>query len=247
MYFNQAAVSLHQEPDNSSPSVSYGLYGEKIKILSQENDFIYIESVLDSYKGYVSKECLSDFPNFNPSHYVSRGSTLLFKQADIKSSLPEIRYFGTPLMIVSDKLINDRFYALSTGGYILKDHITPIGQPVTKDYVALAEKFFLQTPYLWGGRTAHGIDCSGLVQICLMGVGHYVPRDSSDQETFFSDKKEPLSYHRGDIVFWKGHVGMMVDDRHLIHANATHMACIIEPLEDVIERNKDPIRKVIRL
>ena len=114
-----------------------------------------------------------------------------------------------------------------------RGHLAPIGAGFVEP-TATAERF-LGTPYLWGGRDSVGIDCSGLVQQALYAGGLACPRDS-DLQARLGDPAKPETLARGDLVFWRGHVGMMLDEARLIHANAWHMAVAIEPLAEALER-----------
>ena len=122
------------------------------------------------------------------------------------------------------------------GSYVFADHCVPVGT-VESDPAATAERL-VGTPYLWGGRTSLGLDCSGLVQLCLAMAGIPSPRDADQQEAALGTA---LPQHldglvRGDLVFWRGHVGMMLDETRLIHANGHHMAVVVEPLAVAVER-----------
>ncbi len=111
----------------------------------------------------------------------------------------------------------------------------PVDAPPEADFVAVAERF-LGTPYLWGGRTSIGLDCSGLVQLSLMAAGHTAPRDTDLQATMIGEPVEGATRHRGDLVFWGGHVGIMIDGEYMVHASGFQMAVVIEPLADALAR-----------
>ena len=125
-----------------------------------------------------------------------------------------------------------------TGAHVPAAHLKPVGE-YESDFVAVAERF-LNVPYLWGGKTALGLDCSGLVQIALTACGISCPRDSDMQEaalgTLVQERPDDLGLERGDLVFWQGHVAIVRDDKTLLHANAYHMAVAIEPIAEAIRR-----------
>ena len=118
--------------------------------------------------------------------------------------------------------------------WVVREHLTSLGT-WARDPAAVAERF-LGVPYLWGGRDSLGLDCSGLVQQAFYAVGRACPRDTDQQLAAFAQPAERAALQRGDLVFWKGHVGMMLDAQRLIHANAHHMAVAIEPVETALER-----------
>jgi cell wall-associated NlpC family hydrolase len=132
--------------------------------------------------------------------------------------------------------IDDAFLVTRELGFIWRAHLAPLEAPAP-DFVAVAEAL-IGAPYLWGGKSSLGVDCSGLVQIALLSAGKEAPRDSDMQEARLGSPVErdaPL--RRGDLVFWKGHVGIMRDAETLLHANGTHMLVSSEPLALVRERN----------
>jgi cell wall-associated NlpC family hydrolase len=132
-------------------------------------------------------------------------------------------------LTVTDR--DGEFVVLADGaGYVFARHVAPMGV-VAPDHVIVAEAF-LATPYLWGGRQSLGLDCSGLIQLCLDAAGIACPRDSDMQQALGEpvDIADLTQLRRGDLVFWTGHVGIMVDENHMLHASGHHMMVIIEPL-----------------
>ncbi|MDE2017912.1 MAG: C40 family peptidase [Hyphomicrobiales bacterium] len=190
----------------------------------------------DGYAGYVesrflARDAAAATPHIvnTPTHIVITARSHTYAAASMKAQPKGVLSFGSLIAVTRTE---QDFAELAGGAWIYGRHIAPLGH-TEKDHIATAKKF-LETPYYWGGRSGFGIDCSGLVQVCLGHAGIKTPRDSGDQERAVGKTVEKPQ--AGDIVFFKGHVGMMADDANLLHANATHMKCVIEPLEDVMAR-----------
>jgi cell wall-associated NlpC family hydrolase len=132
---------------------------------------------------------------------------------------------------------NEKFSKLSNGHYVFVKHIQPLSE-TEADFVGVAENF-LGVPYYWGGKTSQGLDCSGLVQTALEACGVFAPRDTDMQETQLGQSlliNDLDGLRRGDLVFWKGHVGIMADQKTLLHANGHHMLTVKEPLSEAVAR-----------
>jgi hypothetical protein len=192
----------------------------------------------DGYPGYVQSAHLTK-QIVSPTHIVTAARSHTYRDPSIKSPLAATLSFGS-LIRVSAK--EENFAQINGGAWIFEKHIAALGT-VEKDYIATARKF-IETPYYWGGRSGFGLDCSGLVQISLARAGIAVPRDSDVQENNIGKAADKAQ--EGDIVFFKGHVGLMADDRRLLHANAFNMKTLIEPLADVIGRG-NPVTSVRRI
>jgi cell wall-associated NlpC family hydrolase len=172
--------------------------------------------------------------------------TITFSAPDIKSA--PLLFLSLNAKITVEERIDD-FVRIARGGFAVAHHIAPADH-AARDFVAFAE-LFLETPYLWGGKSGHGIDCSGLVQAALECVAINAPRDADMQET---DLGSPLpvsdlaSLQRGDLIFWEGHVGILLDNTRLIHASARHMKVAIQPLGDALAYGeRGPIISIKRL
>jgi hypothetical protein len=246
-FINHPCIDLKAQPDINSGTETQILLGEAIELLHDENQDFYLVQVKqnnDCYKGYILKEYV-DKQISNVTHRVITKSTLLFKQPNIKSALPIIISFGSCLQITQE--IDDVFYKTVYGDYALKKHLILYNHflPFSVDnWLACLHDNFYHTPYLWGGKSSAGIDCSGLLQLSLQAFGIFIPRDTGPQENYLSHNIALEDISAGNIVFWKGHVGIMTSKTHIIHANAYHMKVVSEPLSDVLRRSKLPISSI---
>ncbi len=211
------------------------LLGEPVTVFDADGEgWAWAQLDRDRYVGYVPAGALGPAPAA-PTHRVRALRSLIFPAPDIKTPPAGWLTLGTRLTALETQ---GDFVRIARG-FVHAGHLEPAAYR-EKDPVAVAERF-LGTPYLWGGKTAFGIDCSGLVQVVLEAAGYAAPRDSDMQEQALGealpgDPNQFPALRRGDFVFWKGHVGMMLDDTFLIHANAHHMAVASEPLFAAIER-----------
>ncbi len=240
-------ADLKSKPDIYSGTETQILFGETVTLLNDNTqDFYYVSLVQnnDTYKGYLLKSAVISCHK-QATHRVITRSTLLFNEPNIKSPNPIILSLGACLRITQDS--DDTFCQNETGHYVLKKHLMPINAYLpfsVNRWIEFLNHNFYHTPYLWGGRSSMGIDCSGLVQLSLQAFGIFLPRDSKPQQDFLQKDGDMLALTAGNLVFWAGHVGIMVDSTHIIHANAFHMKTLIEPLGDVIARNSNPITAV---
>jgi len=143
---------------------------------------------------------------------------------------------GSRLTIIGEsETRGTRYLTLAGGQSVVAGHCLPVGTAASDDYVAIATRF-LETPYLWGGRSGFGIDCSALVQLSMMMTGRKAPRDSDMQAAGLGTPIDRGELRRGDLVFWKGHVALMEDEKTIIHANGHTMSVAREGLDAAIER-----------
>lgn len=206
------------------------LFGHAFRLLEAREGWGFGFDEGDGYVGWLPLDALA--PDVTPTHRVRARATHLYTAPDIKASEREALSFASELAVEGEE---GAFCAISGGGFVPRAHLEPLAARA-EDPIAIAE-MFLGTPYLWGGNSAFGIDCSGLVQLALRAAGQPCPRDSDQQEETVGRAIETREDLRGgDLVFWKGHVGMMADEATLIHANAHHMAVVREPLAEARAR-----------
>jgi cell wall-associated NlpC family hydrolase len=221
------ATMMRARPNADAPAVSQIVLGEVFALLDLAGGWAWGYSMADHYVGYVAADALG--PVAAPTHRVVVPSAVLFARPDIKAP----RIASLPLGSQLGGVEADGFLR-TDDGYIHLRHVAPLDR--RDDPVTAAERM-IGLPYLWGGRGGEGIDCSGLVQRALECAGIAAPRDSDQQREALGtalDDNAPLA--RGDLVFFPGHVGIMVDADRLLHANAFWMGTVVEPLADVVAR-----------
>ncbi|MEZ5885456.1 MAG: NlpC/P60 family protein [Paracoccaceae bacterium] len=206
------------------------LRGDRLMVLERTEGHAFVQAARDGYCGYVAETALG--PDHAVTHWVSAPATHLYPAADIKR--PEIASlsFGARLDIAGEE---GRFARTADGHHVPRVHLREIGAPL--DDPAAVALLFLGTPYLWGGNSRGGIDCSGLVQAALLACGHDCPGDSDLQwQSVGRPLGEGTPLRRGDLLFWRGHVAMAIDGETMIHANAHAMAVTLEPIGAARER-----------
>ncbi len=205
------------------------LYGETLTVYDSKGGWAWGQSDIDGYVGYVHTIVCGD--PLMPTHRVTALSTPLLTGPDIQRATRDLLPLNARIKVLER---SKGFVRVAPDGFVFAGHIAPLDVLVS-DWVATAERF-VGTAYVWGGKTHAGIDCSGLVQTALAAAGIAAPRDTDQQEVALGADVPFLKRRRGDLVFWHGHVGIMLDEARLLHANAFHMQVEIEPLEDVIAR-----------
>ena len=225
---------LRHEPRPDAPLLTEALKGERVTIYDEnEEGWAWGQLTADGYVGWLPSASLAP-PGAPPTHKVSSLRTFAFPGPSIKLPPMEAFPLGAKLAVVR---VEDQLAVTDSGCYVPAVHLKPIGDNES-DFVSVAERF-LGVPYLWGGKTALGLDCSGLVQIALAACGAACPRDSDMQERALglaAGDAGFLQFKRGDLVFWKGHVAIVRDAANLLHANAFHMAVVIEPITEAVAR-----------
>lgn len=201
--------------------------GEQFDVLERHQGWAFGRAAKDGYVGYVAEGDLG-FP-FTPTHVISARATHVYPADDFKSEAQDSLSFGSRICVVDERR---KFFETDTGRFVPKAHVRLIDRPFS-DPVTVAQLFF-GTPYLWGGNSSFGIDCSGLVQAGFVACGMPCPGDSDQQMALGQDAHS--TYARGDLLFWKGHIALCVDGETLIHANAHHMAVSYEPITKAIAR-----------
>ncbi len=227
-FLNKSVANVYLKPSHNSEVVSQILYGEKFKILLKRKKYIKIKTHYDNYIGYIKKDKF--FENFKPSHKISKIKSRIFSKKG-KKFLPSNHYlyYGSGVYKINE---NKKFVEFEKNKWIKKSDVKNIDHH-EKNYIKIF-KFFLNTKYLWGGKTCVGIDCSALIQIYFYYNRIFFPRDTKDQIRFCK-RKRGKNRLKGDIVFWKGHVGMCLNKSRFIHAYGPKNKVIIMPTAQTIK------------
>lgn len=227
-------AALKEEPSFEARQATELLFGEGFTVLEEHDGWAWGQNETDGYVGWLRVEAL-EADLTEATHKVVALRTFLQPEPDLKLPFLDVLSMGASVVVTGEQ---GDWRQVEGGGWLHARHLAPVAENAA-DFVAVAERF-VGTPYLWGGRTSIGIDCSGLVQVALWAAGVDCPRDSDQQAatvgTLVSGDGTGVAYRRGDLVFFPGHVGIMTDATTLLHANAFHMAVVAEPLADVLVR-----------
>ena len=233
MQVMESIVSVRNAPRFDASQITQALLGETLHVFDEQEGWAWVQLEADGYVGHVSSSALS--PEIvAATHRVAVPSTFQYPEPNLKTQPAVAVTMNAQVTVAAD---DGTFARLSNGRFVYSRHIKPLGENET-DFVAVAEQF-LHVPYYWGGKSVVGLDCSGLVQLPLQACGVEAPRDTDMQESalgsrLVDDDRGGLA--RGDLVFWKGHVGIMIDSTMLLHANGHHMLVVSEPLREAVER-----------
>jgi NlpC/P60 family/Bacterial dipeptidyl-peptidase Sh3 domain len=227
-------VDMRAKPEGLLGIDTQLLLGAEITVFKEENGWALVQAKADHYVGYVRVDKL--MPNGSPpTHRVIVPRTIFYAQPDMKLLSMGALSLGSLLTIKDfSETRGTRYAEIREGMAVFADHLAPVGESLS-DPVTIAETL-LHTPYLWGGASAFGIDCSGLVQLSFAMCGVSVLRDTDMQAATIGRPVTKADLERGDLIFWKGHVALYRGDGTIIHANGHTMSVAIESLDDAIKR-----------
>lgn len=230
-------VDLRPAPRADSGIDTQLLHGATVRVFDEREGWAWLQADADSYVGYAPASALGAVEE--ATHVVVAQRSFVYRGADLRFPMTAAHSMGATVRIVGEAETRGTRYALlETGEAMIFDHLRPIGH-VEADYVTVAERFE-HTPYLWGGVSGFGIDCSGLVQLAMQMAGISVLRDTDMQASSIGtalDIGDDLAgLQRGDLVFWKGHVAIMLDAASMIHASGHTMSVTRERLADAVAR-----------
>lgn len=232
----EALGPLREAPSSDATLLTQALKGERVTIYDRNGEgFAWGQLNSDGYVGWLADRALAK-PAAAPTHKVTALRTFAFPGPSIKLPPAETLVMGSMLTVIRE---DGPFAVTREGWYLPRQHVGGLDS-FTDDFVAVAERF-VGTPYLWGGKSSLGIDCSGLVQVALNAAGTGCPRDSDMQQDGLGrllGLAESSRPQRGDLMFWKGHVAIVRDADSIVHANAHHMATVIENTREAIARIK---------
>jgi cell wall-associated NlpC family hydrolase len=238
-------LNIHKEPSRESLQVTQALIGETVSIFETEHGWAWLQLKEDGYVGYAEMSKLGSNV-FDTTHRVAVLATQLYPKPDLKSQ--PVKHLSLQAALAVNGSEGD-YSILATGGYVFTNHIRE-ANTASPDYVSVAG-MFLGVPYLWGGKSVAGLDCSGLVQLALHSTGKESPRDTDMQEhALGTSVLVDADLQRGDLVFWDGHVGIMVNATDILHANGHHMMVMLEPFAEArtrIAATGKPVTSVKRL
>ncbi len=221
-------AGLFEHPDGEAQRVSELLFGERFTVYDETDGWAWGQCTADGYVGYAAATALTA-TLVEPTHAVGVLRTVAFSRPDLRSRPVAMLHMNSPVAVGARE---GGYSAVAGSGWVPDRHLVPVGSPAD-DHVAVA-RMFLGAPYLWGGRSSLGVDCSGLVQLALARTGIRAPRDSDQQEAALG--RTVVEPGAGDLVFTTGHVALVSATNAVLHANAHHMAVREEPLADFLAR-----------
>ena len=233
----KSSAYMNSNTTGTSPLETECLFGEMVEILDEHLDWVYCKLITDNYCGWIKKNNLGQLKK--ATHRVIIKRTFIYKDTNAKSDALFYLPMGSQLAIKKIKsgwaetyfFLEDKIQV----GYVPSSHIVYCKHKV-KDWVAMAQQLE-GIPYRWGGRDTVGIDCSALLQLSYQTYGQMIPRNTSQQVKLKKKYVDDVNdLKRGCVIFWEGHVGIMVDRLNCIHANAFHMKTVTEPLINIINR-----------
>lgn len=238
MQVTDSVVDLRAEPRPDSGPQTQIIFGDSVRVFEEQDGWSWVQAERDGYTGYISAASLAK-PAGEPTHMVIVPRTFVYPGNDLRFPHTQALSLGSRVTITGTSEKRGTEYALlESGEALIAKHLAPLSEHAD-DFVAVAETL-LHTPYLWGGTSGFGIDCSGLVQLSMWVAGREVLRDSDMQENSLGDIVEPdanySNLQRGDLVFWKGHVAICEAPDMLLHASGHTMTVTLEPLKDAIKR-----------
>ncbi|MGV1764203.1 C40 family peptidase [Rhizobium rhizogenes] len=228
-------VALRPQPDLARGIDTELLLGEDVTVFERKDGWAWVKAVSDGYVGYLPEDTIKE-GLVAPTHIVVPQRTFLYPEPELRKPYTGVLSMGSRVRVTGTAEARGNHYVvLEDGTAIFAKHVQPIGYNDGGDYVDVAAKF-METPYLWGGRSGLGVDCSSLIQLALLMTGRAAPRDSDMQAAGLGESIAREELKRGDFVFWKGHAAVMEDAETIIHANGHTMTVARENFAAAVER-----------
>jgi cell wall-associated NlpC family hydrolase len=228
-------VGLRPQPDMAKGIDTELLLGEALTVFERRDGWCWVKAASDGYVGYLPEAALSA-SMAEPTHIVLPQRSPLYPEPELRKPHVGALSMGSRVRVVGEaEARGNRYVVLEDGTALYAKHVRPLNSESDDDYVSVAAHF-IETPYLWGGRSGFGIDCSGLVQLAMAMVGKAAPRDTDMQAAGLGESIEREALRRGDLAFWKGHVAIMEDPETIIHANGHTMTVARENFAAAVER-----------
>ena len=238
-FYNKPIENVYSKPYINSEVSTQILYGEKFKIIFKNKDWLKIKTNFDNYSGFIKNDIF--ISSFKPSHKISSTKSWIYKK--IKSKFIKTKkylYFSTNIQNLE---VKKDYVKFDKNKWIKKKDLKKLNH-VEKDYKKIL-KLFLNTKYLWGGKSVDGIDCSALIQLFFKYNKKFFPRDTKDQIKYCKKKNKELLL-KGDIVFWRGHVGICLSRSKFIHAYGPKKKVLIMPTNLTIQHIKDTAKLIVK-
>lgn len=227
-FYNKSIENIYSGPSTKTEVSSQILYGERFKILYKKKGWIKIKTIFDNYSGFIKQNKFNN--TFNPSYKIFWGKSIIYKK--VKSNFIKTKkylYFSSQIQNLGT---NKNFVKFDQNNWVNKKSLKKINH-IEKNYKKVL-KLFYKTKYLWGGKSVNGIDCSALIQLFFKYNLNFFPRDTKDQINFCK-KNSNKNFKEGDIIFWKGHVGICLNKRQIIHAYGPRKKVLIMPIKKTID------------
>ena len=226
-FYKETLSNIYNKPSKNSEVISQIIYGEKFNIISRNKNWLKIKTAFDNYSGYIKNK---DYKNsLKPTHKIFVLKASIFDKAKRKT-----KYFLTFASKVSILQKNKKFIEFEKNKWIKKTNIKKIHY-IEKDYLKIL-KLFLNTKYIWGGKTYKGIDCSAILQLIFYYNNKFYPRDTKDQIKYSKKNNVKKTFKKGSIIFWKGHVAICINSKKLIHAYGPEKKVLIMSITKTIDR-----------
>ena len=236
-FYKKSLSNIYKKPSKISEVTSQIIYGEKFNILSKNKNWLKIKTSFDNYIGYIKNE--NYINNFKPTHKISILKAEIFNKTKKKT-----KYFLTFASKISIIQENKKFIEFEKNKWVKKTDIKKIDY-IEKNYLKIL-KLFLDTRYVWGGKTYKGIDCSAILQLIFYYNNKFFPRDTIDQIRYSKKTIREKIFKKGDVIFWKGHVAICINSQKLIHAYGPEKKVLLMSIKKTINKIEKTTKLIIK-